>query len=344
LEEERLCLSNQLKGIRIRTFDEIRTKILKIYNSRVSVAKSVRKKGLVKYLIKVERIHDYLMSDFYRNIESLPKYDELHQFYRDLIAMSCMGNRYNDVIGKIIGYKSVIKKLTKEYSERIRLSFDVPEARKLSREYVGRVLSVFRRLRKDLECLKEVVIELRKLPCIVMSEPKIVVAGMPQVGKSTFVSKVSSAKPEISPFPFTTKEIIVGHLEINYRRIQVIDTPGILDRPLDELNPIERKALVALKNLPDSIVFIIDPYEGSYYSLDRQITLLKNLLTTFSEWKRKMLIAINKIDIVSKKRLELVINIVKSVFDGEIYCMSALKGIGVKEVLDAALKLAGGAP
>jgi len=344
LEEERLCLSNKLKGIRIRTFDDIRVKILKIYNSKVSVAKSVRKKGLVKYLIRIERIHDYLMNDFYRNIELLPKYDELHQFYKDLIAMSSMGNRYSDVIGKIIGYKSVIRKLTREYSERIRLSFDVPEARKLSREYVGRVLSVFRRLRKDLECLKEVVNELRKLPCIIMSEPKIVVAGMPQVGKSTFVSRISSAKPEISPFPFTTKEIIVGHLEVNYRRIQVIDTPGILDRPLNELNPIERKALVALKNLPDSIIFIVDPYEGSYYSLDRQITLLRNLLTTFNEWKAKMLVAINKIDIVGKKRLELVAKAVKSVFKGEVYYMSALKGVGVKEVLDAAIRLAEGYP
>ena len=66
---------------------------------------------------------------------------------------------------------------------------------------------------------------------------------------------------------------------------------------------------------------------------------------TMPTWRRaKMLVAINKIDIVGKKRLELVAKAVKSVFKGEVYYMSALKGVGVKEVLDAAIRLAEGYP
>ncbi len=341
MEKERICLSNELKGIKIRDFEELRSRILSIYKSKIALPKSVKKKGLVKYLTKVRQIHDFLMNEFYRHIQMLPKFNELHPFYQELIRMSCADERYDDILGKVLGFRKVLLKLTREYSERIRLSFDVPEARKLTREYIGRVLSIFRRLRKDLRCLSSIVVELRKLPCISVIEPIIVVAGMPQVGKSTFVSRVSTAKPEISPFPFTTKEIIVGHFEVNFKRIQIIDTPGILDRPLHELNQIEKRALAAIKCLTNCLIFLIDPYEGSYYSLESQLNLLKNIMVSFKDLRNKIIVAINKIDLVNEERLNYVKAKVKELFNGDIYLMSALKGIGVKEVINAALKLLG---
>ncbi len=41
------------------------------------------------------------------------------------------------------------------------------------------------------------------------------------------------------PYAFTTKSLYVGHMDYKYLRWQVIDTPGILDRPLEERNTIE---------------------------------------------------------------------------------------------------------
>jgi len=43
----------------------------------------------------------------------------------------------------------------------------------------------------------------------------------------------------LQPYAFTTKSLYVGHMDYKYLRWQVIDTPGILDRPLEERNTIE---------------------------------------------------------------------------------------------------------
>lgn len=44
---------------------------------------------------------------------------------------------------------------------------------------------------------------------------------------------------DVQPYAFTTKSLFVGHMDYRYLRWQVIDTPGILDRPLEERNTIE---------------------------------------------------------------------------------------------------------
>jgi GTP1/Obg family GTP-binding protein len=42
----------------------------------------------------------------------------------------------------------------------------------------------------------------------------------------------------VQPYSFTTKSLYVGHTDYKYLRWQVIDTPGLLDHPLEERNTI----------------------------------------------------------------------------------------------------------
>ena len=53
-------------------------------------------------------------------------------------------------------------------------------------------------------------------------------------------------------------------------RIQFVDTPGILDRPAEERNPIERQALSAMMNVASVILFILDPSEHCGYPMEVQ--------------------------------------------------------------------------
>ena len=50
---------------------------------------------------------------------------------------------------------------------------------------------------------------------------------------------MTRADVDVQPYAFTTKSLFVGHMDYRYLRWQVIDTPGILDRPLEERNTIE---------------------------------------------------------------------------------------------------------
>ena len=56
---------------------------------------------------------------------------------------------------------------------------------------------------------------------------------------SDFFAGVTRADVDVQPYAFTTKSLFVGHTDYQYLRWQIIDTPGLLDRPLDERNTIE---------------------------------------------------------------------------------------------------------
>ncbi len=66
--------------------------------------------------------------------------------------------------------------------------------------------------------------------------------------------QVTRADVEVQPYAFTTKSLFVGHMDYRYLRWQVIDTPGILDRPLEERNTIEMQVCGALLQGRDSTV------------------------------------------------------------------------------------------
>ena len=67
---------------------------------------------------------------------------------------------------------------------------------------------------------------------------------------------------EVNHYPFTTKRIHVGHF--TFRRLQYQienDTPGLLDRPMENRNQIEMQAISALEHLGSLVLFLIDDSE-----------------------------------------------------------------------------------
>lgn len=61
-------------------------------------------------------------------------------------------------------------------------------------------------------------------------------------GREYGAAEVTRADVDVQPYAFTTKSLFVGHMDHKYLRWQVIDTPGLLDRPLEERNTIEMQA------------------------------------------------------------------------------------------------------
>jgi len=140
---------------------------------------------------------------------------------------------------------------------------------------------VVEEIEADLLRVGEARDALRDLPDIRPDEPTIVVAGYPNVGKSSFVNAVTRADNEIARYPFTTRRIGIGHFERGHIRYQIIDTPGLLDRPEAERNDIESQAASALAHLADAVLFVVDASEACGYPLDAQLDLRDSVAERF---------------------------------------------------------------
>ncbi len=328
-----MCIPEKLR-VRIPTYEEVRKRVLELFVESVVVPRGIRRQGrertkVFRYMLKCERVFQYIVSELGR-VARLPRTGSMHPFYAELVVLASQG-RYDEALERASKSVKVITKLWRKYRSRILSAYTGAEAKELAREFVGRALSVVRRCLRDVESVREALQILRKTPCIDPSVPTMIIAGMPQVGKSTLVGRISSAKPEVAPYPFTTKHIILGHLELGHLKIQIIDTPGILDRPVEEMNDIERRAVAALKHLRAITVFLMDPSIDSYYSFEQQLTVLKSVASFVG--KERLLVVLNKIDKVDKNRVSECRKMLESAgfrVDAEI---SALLGEGLDKLI-----------
>eukprot|EP01121_Diplochlamys_sp_Union-15-3_P011918 TRINITY_DN34_c0_g1_i2.p1 TRINITY_DN34_c0_g1~~TRINITY_DN34_c0_g1_i2.p1 ORF type:complete len:571 (-),score=111.59 TRINITY_DN34_c0_g1_i2:146-1609(-) len=134
-----------------------------------------------------------------------------------------------------------------------------------------------------------------RLPNIDPTTRTLLVTGYPNVGKSSFMNKLTRADVEVQPYAFTTKSLFVGHTDYKYLRWQVIDTPGILDHPLEERNTIEMQSITALAHLRCCVLFFIDISEQCGYSISQQVSLFQSIRPLFTN--KPLVLVLNKIDI-----------------------------------------------
>jgi nucleolar GTP-binding protein len=256
-------------------------------------------------------IHDRLVYI----IRGFPEFDKLPQFYRELTDILFGIDRIKQSLGAVGWAAKHAGMVGGELAFQARKSTDSLGVRKRA---VARTASIVHQIDKDLRFLNEVRNVLRTLPHI-DDTFTVVIAGYPNVGKSSFIRRVSTATPEIASYPFTTKGIIVGHRDVGRERVQFVDTPGILDRPNEERNAIERQALSAVMNVADVVLFIIDPSEHCGYPIEVQRRLLDEVAGLVSV---PIVAVANKSDIVRSDR---------------DLTMSMETGEGVSEILERLL-------
>jgi nucleolar GTP-binding protein len=244
-------------------------------------------------------------------IRGFPEFDKLPPFYYELADILFGMDRLKQSLGAVGWAAKHTKMVGNQLALQSRKAEDSQVVRKRA---VARLASMVHQIDKDLIFLNEVRNVLRKLPHI-EDTFTIVIAGYPNVGKSSFIRRISSAEPEVASYPFTTKGIIVGHRIMGREKIQFVDTPGILDRPAEERNQIERQALSAMMNVANVILFIIDPSEHCGYPMEVQLRLLDEV---------KGMVQVPVIVVANKSDL--------TIADGYL-TMSTKSGDGVDEVL-----------
>jgi nucleolar GTP-binding protein len=248
-------------------------------------------------------------------LQSFPELDTLPPFYQDIVDILWGVDRIKKSLGAIGWAARWARNHGPGLAYQTRKA---PDPSLIRKRAVARLSSVVHQIDDELRFLNDVRNVLRKLPHVA-DEFTVVVVGYPNVGKSSFIRLVSSATPEVASYPFTTRGIIVGHRFSGPDRMQFIDTPGLLDRPAEERNPIERQAMTAMINLADVIFCIIDASEHCGYPIEEQVRLLHEIEQIAIV---PVVVAVNKSDLFY--------------FDGYLN-MSTETGEGISEVLDTLL-------
>ncbi len=305
-----------------------------------------RKKSLA--ITRIRALFTELSERLWNIVRFFPNLDELHPFYASVMEIYCKKDDVKIALAKIKSSALLIERLGKEYIIKIKAvrkedeltptAKILREIDKLRVEAYGRISSVVKKLKKEFSMLNDLVRKLAKLPDFDPRLPILVVAGPTNAGKSTFVKTVSNAKVEVANYPFTTKNVTFGVMKWKLNPaldayLQVVDTPGLLDRPLEKRKPEEKLALKALQTLPNAVLFLFDGSTDAVCSAKEQINIFNTVTSFFDMSKIKLFVAINKIDIVEKEILEEILHFVSK--NGiRAYKMSLITKEGVNKLLE----------
>ena len=222
-----------------------------------------------------------ILSDNLQNVATeWPDFDYVDPFYYELADAVVDVDRLRQALSEVTWAGNQIESIRDQYTSRIR-DADTDTARKHRKQAFARMADIMDEIEDDLLAVGQARDELKTLPDIRPNEPAIVVAGYPNVGKSSFVNEVTNASNAIESYPFTTTAVHVGHFDHDRVRYQIVDTPGLLDRPDEERNDIENQAVSALRHLADAVLFVVDASGQCGYPLEAQLELRNDLEAQF---------------------------------------------------------------
>ncbi|CAI0399432.1 unnamed protein product [Linum tenue] len=290
------------------------------------------------YMRKVKFTETNFTDKLSKTIEDFPRVEDIHPFYDDLLHVLYNKDHYKLALGQLNTARNLIKRIREDYVKLLKYGDSLYRCKSLKLAALGRMCTVTKRIGPSLAYLEHVRQHMARLPSINTGAPTILICGCPNVGKSSFLNKITRADVEVQPYAFTTKSLFVGHTDYKYLRYQVIDTPGLLDRPLEDRNIIEMCSVTALVNLHAAILFFLDLSGSCGYNISQQAALFHSIKMMFRN--NPVLIVCNKTDLqtlegLSGEDLKLVMEM-KSAALKTIPGQSTITDEGVMAVKNAA--------
>jgi nucleolar GTP-binding protein len=242
-------------------------------------------------LTKIAIVRDILDSRLDEILKEFPRINDLTLFYRKLVEYTIGKDKLKRELSKIKLTKTKINEVFKKDNQKLKKTDNIKNIHTIKNGFYGRVSSLLKNI--DYRFLQKTRKILQSFPSIKSKYKQIAIAGFPNVGKSTLLSKLSGSKPEIAVYAFTTKGIMIGYLD----NIQLLDTPGTLNR-FNKMNSIEQQAHLVMKLVAKEIIYIFDLTET--YPLKDQIRLYERL----KELNKPIIIYLSKTDIIDKKKID----------------------------------------
>ena len=154
--------------------------------------------------------------------------------------------------------------------------------------------------------------------------------GLPNAGKSTFLSIVSRAKPKIADYPFTTLFPNLGVVSLDETSFVIADIPGLIEGAHEGhglgdrfLGHVERCGI---------LLHIID---GTDIDVVRNWRTIRRELTAYGHGldEKKELVALNKIEAMSENEIEEKSQSLLEAGAGDVMLMSNVSNTGIEQVL-----------
>jgi nucleolar GTP-binding protein len=280
-------------------------------------ARTVNATIKIRELYRVEALGKSIADKLISIHDETADFRTLPPFMKDMVPLMVDLGRIKQALHSIKWASEKITQLSEEARKHMRRQEDVGVLTKDRKAFEARTDSIMRKIEEDLAVLDTARRKLEEMPKV-REEPTVLIAGYPNVGKSSVLKALSGHKVNIQPYPFTTKQLLVGYAKNGYQSLQIVDSPGLLDR--EDLSDIERQALLALKHLSEHVLFIVDPSESCGYYLKDQEKLLEKVRTQIPH----IIVVANKADLVKDR----------SVLPGAMW-VSTKTGEGVEELKDA---------
>lgn len=164
----------------------------------------------------------------------------------------------------------------------------------------------------------------------------VAIIGYPSSGKSTLLAAVSAAKPQIAPYPFTTREPVLGVVKVGWERFILVEIPGLIEGA-----HLGRGLGYHLLQHSERTYLFIHLVDGSSRHPVEDWSKVNQELASYSPalGKKPQIVAVNKIDLpeVQARLPEL-----KKEFSRlgiPAFFISAAEGQGVKELMAAAVEM-----
>lgn len=255
--------------------------ILDIVITKVRKMKDFQKNDLAHKYVSMYQIE---ITDKLKYVaDKLPDYDTVNDYYAMMFKNVCPKSTMEKYRNHITSNITIINKLSERYKKQIMKlqqnrskRFNKETFVTIKKEYVGRVASVIKNLDPTFDKLISLEKEFRRIANPDFKLRTVVLVGIPNAGKTTFLTKITDALPEINSYAFTTKALNVGYFKRRQDLYQVIDTPGLIHHDFKEMNAIEKQAIAAIKAISDLIVFVYNPTLNEQEQRDMIKTLKEN--------------------------------------------------------------------
>ncbi|CEP61882.1 putative GTPase NOG1 LALA0_S04e02828g [Lachancea lanzarotensis] len=254
------------------------------------------------YMRKVKYTAEGFEEKFEDLLKGFPNINDVHPFHRDLMDTLYEKNHYKVSLAAVSRAKTLIEQVSRDYLRLLKFGQSLFQCKQLKRAALGRMATIVKKLKDPLVYLEQVRQHLGRLPSIDPNTRTLLICGYPNVGKSSFLRCITKADVEVQPYAFTTKSLYVGHFDYKYLRFQAIDTPGILDRPTEEMNNIEMQSIYAIAHLRSCVLYFMDLSEQCGFTIEAQVKLFHSIKPLFAN--KSVMVVMNKTDIIRPEDLD----------------------------------------